>query len=461
MKILSASQIREADAYTIAHEPVSPDALMERAAGKCFEWIVRHFSSVRKFTVYCGPGNNGGDGKVLIHMLKEAGREVGENGEVIIDALFGTGLSRPPEGKWAEQIEAINKSKKPVIAIDIPSGLFADDNGAGDPEHIVWATHTLTFQCPKLSMMLPFTGKYCGKIHVIDIGLHQRFIDTVRTKYYYTDERSVKEIYKPREKFSHKGTYGHALIAAGKEGMMGAAILAGRACLHSGTGLLTMRIPGGEKVVIQTALPEAIVDADTGVTCLSGRIRFVNETAVGAGPGIGTGEDTNSFIKLLIQECPVPLLLDADALNILSANPTWLAFIPAGTILTPHPGEFARLFGAEPDDLKRLDQLIRQAVRLRSVIVLKGAHTWIGLPDGTVWFNATGNPGLAKGGSGDVLSGIITSLLAQGYPPSHAAIFGVYLHGLAADIAVNASSEEALIPGDVISHLGDAFKALA
>lgn len=460
MKILSAAQIREADAYTIANEPVTPEALMERAAGKCFDWIRSNFPSTKSFTVYCGPGNNGGDGKVIMRKLREAGLEVHEKGEVIIDALFGTGLSRMLEGEYLRQVEEINASGKPVISIDIPSGLFADDNAGNDLRRVVRATHTLTLQCPKLSMILPETGSCCGRIHVLDIGLHPAYLSGARTKYFFTDTGTVREIYEPREKFSHKGSYGHALLAVGSEGMMGAAVLALRACLHSGCGLVTARIPAGEKHIIQTAVPEAIVQPDANEKHLSGRWLGGKETAIGVGPGIGLQEDTVGFVKLLIQDTELPVLLDADALNILGKNPTWMGFLQPGTILTPHPKEFARLFGEEKDDLKRLELLTRHAVRLRSVIVLKGAHTSIGLPDGTVWFNATGNPGLAKGGSGDVLSGVITSLLAQGYPASQAAILGVWLHGKAADLAVQQSSEEALIPSDVIEKLGAAFKAL-
>lgn len=461
MKILNAEQVREADAYTIKHEPISPEALMERAAGMCFEWIKKNFPDTKSFTVYCGPGNNGGDGKVIIRKLKETGCHVGPNGDVIIDALFGTGLNRPLEGQYAALVEEINRSGKTVISIDIPSGLFADDNTGNDLNRVVNADHTLTFQCPKLSMMLPKTGNYCGKIHVLDIGLHREFISGIRTRHYFSDTAVAREIFDPREKFSNKGTYGHALLAVGSSGMMGAAVLAIRAALHSGCGLVTARVPRGEKAIIQTAVPEAMVQTDENTNHISGRWIPGKETAIGAGPGIGKDEETASFLKLLIQETEIPLLLDADALNILSENKTWMGFLPAGTVMTPHPKEFSRLFGDEADDVKRMDLLASQAVRLRSVILLKGAHTAVALPDGTIWFNATGNPGLAKGGSGDVLSGVITSLLAQGYPPSQAAILGCWLHGKAADLALERSSEEALTPSDVIEKLGAAFKALA
>ncbi len=496
MKILTTAQIREADNATIQTEPISSVDLMERAAKACVDWIRSNLPAEASFLVIFGTGNNGGDGLAIARLLFESGRKVNvfiqgkrEEGTadhkvnlerlrlmsadiiqesfpvidrncVVIDALLGTGLSRPVEGETKDLIKKMNNSGAKILSIDIPSGMYGEDNSANDLDSIVQASTTLTFQCPKLAMLLPGAGDKCGKIVVLDIELNKEFIANAHSPYEFVTADVIKKIYQPRNKFSHKGSSGHALLVCGSEGKMGAAILATRACMHAGAGLTTVRIPANGEAIMQSGVPEAMVSADKGKEFLSTPFLADKQDAMGIGPGIGTYDETAAVIKQLIQDHRMPMVFDADALNILAKNMTWMGFLPKGCILTPHVKEFGRMFGTEQDPLKRLALLQRNAVKYNVCIVLKGAHTSIAGPDGKVYFNSTGNPGLAKGGSGDVLTGIITALLAQGYQSTDAAILGVYLHGLAADIAVTTSSEEALTPGDVIDNLGRAYREI-
>ncbi len=503
MKILSAEQIREADAYTIAHEPVKSVDLMERAAKACVEWITHFYPGTgTTVRVFCGTGNNGGDGLAIARLLsakkyrvevmivrgggkisgdfrineerlkkikgitvreisskKQLPSAAGEPG-IIIDALFGTGLSGPAEGTAAEVIYHINNSKAPVISIDVPSGLFCDKPSLSGSKNIVKATHTLTFELPKMAFMFPENAPFCGSWHVLPISLDKSFIAGAETKTYYTDEKAVRKIYRPRQKFSHKGNYGHALLLSGSYGKMGAAILASRACLRAGAGLLTTHIPRCGYSILQSAVPEAMVTTDSSDNILSDTIKPERYNAIGIGPGTGVEKQTQNMLKLLIQNTDLPLVIDADAINILAENKTWLSFVPANSIYTPHPGEFERLCGQAGDDFERQKIQSAFAVKYGVYVVLKGAHTAIACPDGSSHFNSKGNPGMATAGSGDVLTGIITGLLAQGYSSRDACLLGVYLHGLAGDIAEEKHGVEALLAGDIIEHIGNAFQKL-
>ncbi|MFO7616510.1 MAG: NAD(P)H-hydrate dehydratase [Bacteroidales bacterium] len=498
MKILLTGQIRDADEYTIREEPVRSVDLMERAAEGLSGAIRHDFATSSRFRIFAGCGNNGGDGIALARMLAHRGKMVSlhllkpdrdlspdarinlerlpelenlemsilgpddslpgiQGEEVVIDALFGSGLTREPEGNPARIIDHINRSDCKVIAVDLPSGLFGDDNRTNSRKHVVKATVTYSFQIPKLAFFLPENQEYVGRWSVIPIGLHPKFIENCVTPWHYTCQADVADWLTPRSKFDHKGRFGHAILFCGSTGKMGAAILAARAAIRSGCGLLTMHIPAGGNAIIQMAVPESmtIPDPDPGHWSTVGDLsRF---TAAGAGPGIGLDPQTWSALSGLLSRSASPLVLDADALNLLAANPGSLLKVPQNSILTPHPGEYNRLFGEDPDDLTRLNRLRELAGTYRLVIVLKGAHTAVAGPDGSVWFNTTGNPGMAKGGSGDVLTGIITSLLARGLEPFTAARLGVYLHGLAGDLAAGENGLEALTAGDIINHIGPAF----
>jgi len=500
IKIPDIAQIREADRYTIAHEPISSANLMERAAGLCFEWIREKIPDTKqKFVVFAGSGNNGGDGLVIARMLHDSGYSVDvslihlsdnlspdcklnldrlkkklkvniiENAgdipgfssdSIIIDALLGSGISRAPEGISLSVIKKINTVKNTVISIDLPSGLLSDESSTNHSGKIVKATVTLTIGAPKLALFMPENGTYCGDWTLIPIGLHEDFIQQLPTKYFFLQPSDFYNTFPARKTFSHKGTYGHALIMAGSKEKTGAAVLAARACLRSGCGLTTVHCPADSLNIIQTAAPEAMSTIDENQDCISGIPDLSPFSAIAFGPGCGQNKATASALKLLIQESKVPLLIDADGLNILAANKTWLAFLPQNTILTPHPGEFNRLFGESKNDFDRLQKAIESAIKLKCIIVLKGAYTAIVAPDGQVFFNCSGNPGMAKGGSGDVLTGLISGLLARGITALNAALAGVYLHGLAGDMAAGSLTQEAMNAGDLIAFLPNAWSRI-
>ncbi len=502
MKILPIDKIREADAYTIKNEPIDDIDLMERAAGKLFKWITKRVDTTHRFFVFTGLGNNGGDGMALSRMLNNAGYEVfvyvvrysdktSESfainysrfketapeslfeinkkeefpeiltDDVVVDAIFGSGLTRPVMGLTGDVVREINELDVLKIAIDIPSGLFADKSSKESKGEIVKADYTLSFQFPKNAFLLPENDGFVGSWHVLDIGLHPEFIKHVPVENFYLLKQDVVPLLKKRGKFSHKGTFGHALIIAGSYGKMGAAILAARACLRSGVGLLHVHIPKVGYQILQTALPEAMLSIDRYENYFSEIPDLELFNAIGIGPGLGKEHQSQMAMKLLIQNYRKPMVIDADALNILSENKTWLSFLVPNSILTPHPKEFERLAGKWKDDFEKIEKQRAFAIRFRVIVVLKGANTSICLPDGHCYFNSTGNPGMATAGSGDVLTGIITALLAQSYAPEHAALLGVYLHGLAGDLATKKNGEEALLAGDIIQLLGKAFRKLS
>ncbi len=501
MKILTSKQIREVDTYTIENEPIASIDLMERASKSCYNWIKRNFKKNKKVCVFCGIGNNGGDGlaiarmlggtgfNVTVHILKHTNKDgsddfqinearlkkvrgiklhyINERDELpeidedtmVIDAMFGSGLTRPLEGFPAKAVQHINSSKALlVIAIDFPSGLFCEDNSKNIPDNIIKADYTLTFQVPKLSFMLAENKEYVGEWHLFDIGLHEEFLNSIETKNHLILSEDIKIFYKKRGEFTHKGNFGHGLLISGSYGKMGAAVLAARGALHSGIGLLTTHIPKCGYEIIQSSLPEAMCSIDDNEVIFSDIKDFNNYNAIAVGPGIGTEKETAAGLKLLIQNFAAPIIMDADALNILSENKTWLSFIPKGSILTPHPKEFERLAGQCSNSYERMQKALELAFKYQIFIVLKGAYTLIAFPDGRAYFNSTGNPGMATGGSGDVLTGIILGLLSQGYLSSEAVTAGVYLHGLAGDIAAQRKGFEALLASDIIENYYKAVK---
>lgn len=500
LSIYSASQIKALDAHTIQAEPIPSVDLMERAASKCVERIVKLFNTTTTFKVFCGLGNNGGDGLAITRLLISKGykaeayiinysdkytqdfsinlmrlKELDDNAavdvhskenlplfeptDVIIDALFGIGLSKPLTGLSADCVRHINRSAKYVIAIDIPSGLFADSisdySGA-----IIKAKLTLTFQYPKLSFMFPESESYVGEWEVLDIGIleAENVAQEPVTKYLTRDD--IKRMLKPRAKFSHKGTFGHCLLVSGSYGKMGAAVMAAKSLLRSGAGLLTVCIPKCGYDIMQTSVPEAmaLVHGDEFIDIE--HLDLKNYDAIGIGPGLSTEVQAQKTIKYLLENSHKPLVLDADGLNIVSMHKDLITSIPDNSILTPHPKEFQRLTHYVSNSFERLSLQKEFSKKHNLIVVLKGAHTCITTPAGEVYFNNTGNNGLAKGGSGDVLTGIVTSFLAQGYSPLESALIAVYLHGDAADATKAEIGEMAMIPSDVIEHIPDAFKRL-
>jgi len=500
IKVLTAAQIRQADAYTILHEPIRSLDLMERAASLAAAEIEKKIKKEQCIDVVCGPGNNGGDGLVIARLLhlkgykvcaylvneslelsedcntsSESLRKLKDNllnelktgaelpdfpGDVVVDALFGTGLSRKIGGMAAAIIEKINQSKATVIAVDIPSGLYADAATPADYP-VVHADYTLTFQTPKLCFFFAMNEQYVGEWKVLDIGLHKEFIGNLDSNKYYVTKEQVEHWMEPRAKFSHKGNFGHAFLVAGSEGMLGAAILSATACLRTGTGLLTAHIPKSGVPVFLGTLPEAMVHADSSDQVFTGLDENETDraTAIGAGPGLSGDERTQEGMRQLIKQ-KKPMVLDADALNILSAHPDLLDLLQTEAILTPHPKEFERLAGKSEDDFQRHEKQISFSMKYGVITVLKGAHSCIAFPDGSCCFNSTGNPAMATGGSGDVLTGVILGLLAQGFSPGKAAIAGVYVHGLAGDLAVQEIGKVGLLASDIVSHIPAALMRL-
>ncbi len=492
MKILSAPQIRALDAHTIKTEPISSLDLMERAANAFVRWLCSRYDNRRKIVFFCGQGNNGGDGLAIARLLSGKGYEVKvyvvahsdrpsddfaqnlkrltdtlavhrveakkdlpdlSGDELLIDALLGSGLSRPATGLLAEAIARMNDSPARVISVDIASGLYLDQpNAEGDA--IVRPDHTVSFQLPKLAFMIPRNSGFVGEWHVVDIGLDADFIDQTETPYHFTDSQRARALIRNRQKFSHKGTFGHALLIAGSFGKMGAAQLAGGACLRSGAGLLTVHVPRCGYQIMQIALPEAMCTVDIDEEVLTTVPELGTYSAIGVGPGLGQAPQTRQALADLLDRAEVPMVWDADALNILSENPDLLAKLPAHTIITPHPKEFERLAGKSEDDYARLEAARDFAEKHSLILVLKGAHTAVTFPDGSVHFNATGNSGMATGGSGDVLTGILTALLTQHYAPQDAARLGVYQHGIAGDRAAKARTKVSMIASDIVENLG-------
>lgn len=506
MKILNAEQIRALDAYTIAHEPIAPDDLMERASVAWTHWLQGLYAAPRCVLVICGTGNNGGDGLCVARLLYQHRYDVRvvviDNSNtptpdfernrqrltrysqipfaivrqaeqlaqtldapphtLLIDALFGSGLNRPLSGLYAQVVMSINRHAGPILAIDLPSGLYSDRHT--DSPYIVRATHTATFELPKLALLLPDTYSYVGQWHCIPIQLHPQAIEQADTPYYYLDrdpllypdEMPLINISPLDNKFAHKGTRGHALIIGGSKGKIGAAVLATRAAMQHGAGLTTACVPQCGYSVLQTAAPEAMTLSDArDKDYLSQLPRDLSVyRAVAIGVGLGQHPDTALMLYDLLRYAQTTTqattwIFDADALNLIAAH-HWQNLLPPNSILTPHPKEFERLAGTTKNHFERLEKLRYLAQEWQCYIALKGAHTAVACPNGTVFFNSTGNPAMATGGSGDVLTGMVAAYCAQGYTPKQALLTAVYRHGQAGDKALKASENSYLLASNLI-----------
>lgn len=498
MKILSAAQIRQTDEFTIRNEPIASIDLMERAAGRFTDLFTEIFPTPSFVSIYCGLGNNGGDGLAIARKLHHAGYDVKvfvvryshvsspdfntnlerlqniglaieeinssddfqpiDSETLVIDALWGTGMSRPVSGLGKEIIDLINKSGAQIIAVDVPSGLIADTPTSGIT---VQADITITFQRPKLSFLFPDNYHAVGEWVLIDIGLDEQYISTLPSIHHLITQELIGNIWQPRSKFSHKGDFGHALLISGSKGKAGAAILASKAALRAGAGLVTVQVPGCAYTILQTAVPEAMVISDKNIDMISDFYTGDQFRCIGIGPGLGQSEETAKAFERFLSNNNLPLVIDADGLNLLAKHPSWLSKLPKESVLTPHPGEFERLVGRASDSFDKLQKQIEFSAKHRVHVILKGAHTTITTPDGQVYFNTTGNPGMATAGSGDVLTGLLTGLISSGYSSIEASILGVFIHGHAADIAIEEGSEEALIASDIIEGLKKAFGEIA
>lgn len=499
MKIFSAQQIYQADKSTIQKEGIKSDELMERAANQLFEWMHSRLRGTQvNIKLFCGIGNNGGDGMVLARKLHEHGYsikvyvvnysdkrsedfllnlerlkdgkvwpdfineesdlpEISPN-DIVVDAIFGIGLNRAPDAWVGNLIKHINDSRAFTLSVDLPSGLPMD-RAPWEPSCVINSSYVLSFQVPKLVFFLPETGVYINQWEILDIGLDQDFLANTETDFELIGRPEVLPLYRPRLKFSHKGTYGHSVIVGGSYGKIGAVQLAANACLSVGSGLVTAFVPKCGYDSLQTAIPEVMVLTGSREKNISDIEVLFEPSVVGIGVGIGQDDDTVLAFGNFLKRVDSPMVIDADGLNILSQNPEMLKDVPELSVLTPHPKELERLIGHWSSDFEKLEKAKDFAAKYNLVMLIKGAHT-ITLYNGKGYVNSTGNPGMATAGSGDVLTGMITGLIAQGYPSVQAAIFGVYLHGLAGDLGVASKGYEALKASILVDNIGNAYMEL-
>jgi len=496
MKILTSEQIRLIDGETIQKEGISSLTLMKRAATAFYNFFVaRCPEKEREIILFAGTGNNGGDALVVARLLHQSGYRVKvcmveqdsrysedcvhnlrrvkaehiscsvvgsehdlpalEQFDVIIDGIFGTGLSREVEGIAAKVIEAINTSGRTVYSIDLPSGLFLDRK----TNLAVRATVTVTFQIPKLALYLPENTDYAGEVQIVDIGLDAGAIAAADSSILFTGKEAIAPLLRPLPRFAHKGTQGHALLVGGSIGKCGSVCLAAKAALRSGCGLVTAYLPRCGTNVIQTAVPEAMALQDPHHEHITEIVYDLHPDAIGIGPGLGQHSDTERAFGDLLTRYRMPLVIDADGLNILSRHPEWFSLLSPGTILTPHPKELTRLIGYWCDDFEKIEKVRSFAKEHKLVIVVKGAYSLV-VDESHLYVNSSGTPALATAGSGDVLTGMITSLLAQRYEPRDAARVGVYLHGLTADITRKTIHPRSFMAGDIVDHIGAAYQSI-
>ena len=502
MKIFTTAQIRELDKFTIEHEPIASLDLMERAARALTQVVVQEWTVATPIVIFAGPGNNGGDALAMARMLSEQNYKVSvylfnisghlsadcaankqrlldtklaknftevstefdppvlDSNTLVIDGLFGSGLNKPLAGGFASLVKYINASPSKVVSIDVPSGLMTEDNAYNVRANIIRADMTLTLQHPKLSFLFPENQQFVGQLRVLDIKLSKEGIEKIEASFTMIEESDVRQRLISRSPFAHKGQMGTALMIAGSYGMAGAAVLATKACLRSGVGKVVVNSPRRNMPILQMSVPEAVVQAGSEETIFAETIDTEDYQSMGIGPGLGQSEQTAIALIAQLRRTQCPIVADADAINILANHRAWLQQLPKDIIMTPHPKEFDRLEGHSADTYERITKACNLAERLKGYIILKGHYTAICCPDGHVMFNTTGNAGMATAGSGDVLTGILTGLLARGYKPQDACIVGVYLHGLAGDLAAKEIGEESLIAGDIIHYISKAFKRL-
>jgi len=499
MKIFHTKQIKTWDEYTIKNKPISSLELMENASLTFTNWFTKQFpDKTNPIYVLCGNGNNGGDGLAISRLLLQAAYKVTvvieaqpekrskdnstnlellqnrynlkicsmanlkslpniEDSSIVVDALFGTGLKGELRGFFKKVVVALNHLKVTRVAIDIPSGLQGDTSSSGV---IFQADYTFSFQQPKLAFLFPENQSFVGTWIVKSIGLSEEYYLHEKTDNFLLTEKIASSLYKIRDKFDHKGNFGHALLLMGGKGKIGAAMLSTLACLRAGCGLVTVYTPSCGYTILQTSVPEAMVLTDKNENYITSLPKTDGYTVAGIGCGIGTKSETQEVVFDLIENATMPLVLDADALNCIAINKSILSELPKNSVLTPHPKEFERLFGTTSNDFERNKLQREKAISLGCFIVLKGAHSCIATPEGDCYFNSTGNPGMATAGSGDVLTGIITGLLAQGYTSQAAVFLGVYLHGLSGDLAIRKLGQESLLARDLIKYLPRAFQKL-
>lgn len=504
MKIFTSAQIHELDKYTITHEPIKSIDLMERASKAITEAIMSRWTTMTPVVVFAGPGNNGGDALAVARMLANQGYNVSvylfnisgklsddcaanrqrvhdckrikgfmevttkfdppelSADTLVVDGLFGSGINKPLAGGFAALVKYINQCPAKVVSIDMPSGLMTEDNSYNVRANIIKADLTLTLHGKKLSMFLPDCQEFLGEIQVLDIRLSREYVSKTEAAYTLLEESDIRSRLLHRDDFAHKGSMGNALLIAGSYGMSGAAILASRACLRSGAGKVTVHTPRKNYGIMQVSVPEAVLHMDHEETYFSESVDSDDFDALGIGPGLGQQENTAIAFITQLKRAQCPVVVDADGLNILANHRAWITQLPKGIILTPHPKEFDRLSSSPSNgSYERLHRAQEMAQSLHAYIILKGHYSALCMPNGHVVFNPTGNSGMATAGSGDVLTGIITALLARGYRRADACVVGMYIHGLAGDIAAKDLGKESLVAGDIVRYLPKAFLSLA
>lgn len=504
MKIFTSAQIHELDKYTITHEPIKSIDLMERASKAITEAIMSRWTTMTPVVVFAGPGNNGGDALAVARMLANQGYNVSvylfnisgklsddcaanrqrvhdckrikgfmevttkfdppelSADTLVVDGLFGSGINKPLAGGFAALVKYINQCPAKVVSIDMPSGLMTEDNSYNVRANIIKADLTLTLHGKKLSMFLADCQEFLGKIQVLDIRLSREYVNKTEAAYTLLEESDIRSRLLHRDDFAHKGSMGNALLIAGSYGMSGAAILASRACLRSGVGKVTVHTPRKNYGIMQVSVPEAVLHMDHEETYFSESVDSDDFDALGIGPGLGQQENTAIAFITQLKRAQCPVVVDADGLNILANHRAWITQLPKGIILTPHPKEFDRLSSSPSNgSYERLHRAQEMAQSLHAYIILKGHYSALCMPNGHVVFNPTGNSGMATAGSGDVLTGIITALLARGYRRADACVVGMYIHGLAGDIAAKDLGKESLVAGDIVHYLPKAFLSLA
>ncbi len=503
MKIFTTDQIKKIDRATIENEGVTSLQLIERVAEGVTCEVVSMLTASSRIAIFAGPGNNGADALASARMLYEQGYQpevflfniggdkLGEDcaacrdrllevapdadftevvkqfnrphlspNHIVIDGLFGTGLREALSGGFRELVKYIDDSRARVISIDIPSGLFGDWNPNAVHRNMMHADLTLAIQFPHLSFFMAENAEVVGRWKTLDIGLSQAEIRKTTAPFYLVERTDVRKLMRRRPEFCSKADFGSAMLIAGSYGMMGAAVMAARSALRAGAGKVSVFSPRCGYEIMQTAVPESMfIAANSDIHITGIRLPYAYN-AIGIGPGIGTADATVDALEQFLQDRKEPVVLDADALNCIARRQSLLHRIPVLSVLTPHAGEFDRIFGQQPSSEARLVKAIEVARYHNILIVLKGRYTTIIRPDGRLYFNSSGNPAMATPGSGDVLTGVITALMAQGYRPEVAALCGVYIHGLAGDMAAETEGQYGVTAGDIAANVGRAIKSV-
>jgi len=490
LPLLTSPQIREADAYTIAHEPISSVNLMERASKAFVGWFVNHFPDKKQsISIYCGTGNNGGDGLAIARILhghhykainikitrfsdgasddfnanlkklqntipvteiKPGDSFPDEDSPILIDAMLGSGLNKPLHGDYQKLVKHLNELEETVVAVDVPTG-FPTEGDVQPNSTVLKAKLVITFQQPKINFLLPESGPIMECWEAVNIGIDEKFVQSLNSPYQYITEKDIRQLIKPRHKFSNKGIFGHALIVAGQAKTMGAALLCSSACAHAGAGLTTACVPESGLTALNSYLPEIMAVVRQGNDLPE--IQWDKFSTIGIGPGLGNDESSFNLFCDILTNYKKPIVIDADALNILAEHKQLWAMVPEGSIITPHMKEFDRLFGESTSWWQRLQTAIEKAKEHKICIVLKNDYTITATPEGKAYFNSTSNAAMASGGMGDVLTGIIIALLAQKYSSRDACIIGAYIHGKAGDELALPNRMHVVLPGKVINQL--------